>query len=333
MNRAYRSTPGDIGRWDFTRWSKLSHKDSPTTFMRPSHVDRHWLGMLVVVIIERGGRMTRKMYSASMGLVTGVLMFGLMCSVSYAVPMPGYTGHSENLNSVVNFAVLPPGDPFLNVLTPLFQSSGNSAANLNPHEFTYLYQITNYGSASPFSDITDLSFQSRGRVTAIGSFDSQGLRADFLDQGKTIDATGRLSTVNFLVSGCKFPSCAGDGPGGDLDRAKGFGIAINQDPSQKVKMSTDGQALTNSNVLKWQFSGFSGGMTSPVFGYQSSDGPGLTFANESVRGGVGEILILPTASAQEPATLLLMGSGIVGLAWWRRRVRFYHSMSDDVSPL
>jgi hypothetical protein len=263
--------------------------------------------------------MTGKMHTVSVGLVIGALIFGLMCSPSYAVPMPGYTGHSENLNSVVNFAVLPPGDPFLNVLTPLFQSSGSSGANLNPHQFTYLYQVTNYGSASPFSDITDLSFQSRGRVTAMGSFDAQGLRADFLDQGKMVDATGRLSTVNFLISGCKFPSCAGDGPGGDLDRAKGFGLAINQDPSPKVKMSTDGQALTNSNVLRWQFSGFAGGMTSPVFGYQSSDGPGLTFANESVRGGVGEILILPTASAPEPGTVFLMAFGVAGLTWWRWR--------------
>lgn len=262
--------------------------------------------------------MIGKMYFVRMGFVIGALTFGLMGSVSYAVPMPGYTGHSENLNSVVNFAVLPPGDPFLNALTPLFQSSGNSAANLNPHQFTYLYQITNYGSASPFSDITDVSFQSSGRVTAIGSFDSQGLRADFLDQGKIVDATGRLSTVNFLISGCKFPSCAGDGPGGDLDRANGFGLAVNQDPSPKVKMSTDGQALTNSSVLRWQFSGFSGGTTSPVFGYQSYDGPALTFANESVRGGVGELLILPSASASEPASVLLMAFGLVGLVAWRR---------------
>jgi hypothetical protein len=30
---------------------------------------------------------------------------------SNAIPLNDFTGHSENLSSVVNFAVLPPGDP------------------------------------------------------------------------------------------------------------------------------------------------------------------------------------------------------------------------------
>ncbi len=262
--------------------------------------------------------MIRKLALASIGLSINMFVSVFMHSPSCAVPMPSYTGHSENLNSVVNFAVLPPGDPFLGVLTPIFQSSGNPTSNLNPNEFTYLYQVTNYGSGSPLMNISDLSFHSKGKVTNIGTFDSQGLRAGFLDQGRMVDATGRLSTVNVLVSGCTFPSCGGDGAGGDLDNAKGFGVAVVQNPSAKINMGADGQALANGNTLKWQFNGFSGGLTSPVFGYQSTDGPGLTFANQSVRGGVGEFLILPTASAPEPATLLLMGLGIAGLATWRR---------------
>ena len=67
--------------------------------------------------------MIRKLALASIGLSINMFVSVFMHSPSYAVPMPAYTGHSENLNSVVNFAVLPPGDPFLSVLTPMFQSS------------------------------------------------------------------------------------------------------------------------------------------------------------------------------------------------------------------
>jgi hypothetical protein len=271
-------------------------------------------------VTTKGGRMIGKGLFL-MGLSISAFMSLLVHAPSYAVPLPAFTGHSENLNSVVNFAVLPPGDPFLTVLNPLFQAGANAPANLNPHEFTYLYQVTNYGSSSSFSDITDLSFQPRGGTTTMGSFATTGLRADFLDGGRMLDATGRLSTVNFLVSGCKFPACAGDGPGGDLDGAKGFGVAVGETPSAQVTVKADGKASGSGNLLSWQFNGFSGGLTSPVFGFQSQDGPGLAFANQSVRGGVGEILILPVASAPEPGTLWLLGSGIVGVAWWRRRFR------------
>jgi len=41
---------------------------------------------------------------------------------SNAIPLNDFTGHSENLSSVVNFAVLPPGDPFTQVLKPFFQA-------------------------------------------------------------------------------------------------------------------------------------------------------------------------------------------------------------------
>lgn len=92
----------------------------------------------------------------------------------------------------------------------------------------------------------------------MGSFATAGLRADFLDQGRIVDATGRLSTVSVLVSGCRFPSCAGDGPGGDLDGAKGLGVAVSQDPSAQVTVKTEGKASGNGNLLSWQFNGFPG---------------------------------------------------------------------------
>jgi hypothetical protein len=64
-------------------------------------------------------------------------------SVSNAIPLADFTGHSENLSSVVNFAVLPPGDAFTHTLTPYFQGANGSNSGLNPHHFTYLYQISN----------------------------------------------------------------------------------------------------------------------------------------------------------------------------------------------
>jgi hypothetical protein len=42
-------------------------------------------------------------------------------TTSNAIPLADFTGHSENLSSVVNFAVPPPGDRFTQVLTPYFQ--------------------------------------------------------------------------------------------------------------------------------------------------------------------------------------------------------------------
>jgi hypothetical protein len=261
--------------------------------------------------------MIRKTVRAAFAFSAGWFLSLLMQSTGYAVPFPAFTGHTENLNSVVNFAVLPPGDPFINVLSPLFRPGASASTQLNPHQFTYLYQVTNYGGSTPFSDITELSFRPRGSTTAMGSFAAAGLRAEFVDQARLVDATGRLSTVSSLISGCMFPYCTGDGPGGNLDGAKGFGIAVTQDPAQQVKVYADGKGLGNGNSLSWRFSGFSGGLTSPVFGYQSYDGPGLALANERVRGGVGETLILPVAEAPEPGTLLIIGSGLMGLVWWR----------------
>lgn len=71
-----------------------------------------------------------------------VWLFMVLPTTSSAIPIADFTGHSENLSSVVNYAVLPPGDPFTNVLTPFFQGSSGSTSSLNPQQFTYLYQIT-----------------------------------------------------------------------------------------------------------------------------------------------------------------------------------------------
>jgi hypothetical protein len=253
-------------------------------------------------------------FSSIFGSLVAWLAMVLPVTAS-AIPLTDFTGHSENLSSVVNFAVLPPGDRFTSVLAPAFQGGHGSGAGLNPHHFTYLYQVTNQLGPSPFSQLTEFGIRGygEGRVSTVGTFNGSGLRVDFLDQGRLIDGTG-LRGINPLgLSGCNFSHCLGDGPGGDLDGAKNFGLAVRRDPSSPVNVRSSGRGLN------WQFSGFASGLTSPVFGYQSPDGPGHAFGEESFTLGVGETMAVPGATAPEPLSMLVVMSGLLAFLWWRER--------------
>ncbi|HJR75359.1 MAG TPA: hypothetical protein VJ805_00225 [Nitrospiraceae bacterium] len=252
----------------------------------------------------------------------GVILFSLLVCIgivipptSYAIPLADFTGHSENLSSVVNFAVLPPGDQFTSVLAPVFQGGKGSSAGLNPSHFTYLYQLTNQLSPSPFSQLIEFGIRGHGegRVSTVGTFNGAGLRVDFLDQGRLLDGSGLRGINSLGLSGCNFSQCLGDGPGGDLDGAKNFGLAV-RNMSSPVNVRTVGRGLN------WQFSGFASGLTSPVFGYQSPDGPGFAFAGERFLLGVGETMGVPGATAPEPLSLLLVASGLIPWIWWRERL-------------
>jgi hypothetical protein len=240
----------------------------------------------------------------------------VMPSASIAIPLADFTGHSENLSSVVNFAVLPPDDRLANVLTPFYQGSNGSSPSLNPQHFTYLYQITNHLPPSPFSQLTDFAVRSheQGPVTTIGTFNGHGFRVDFLDQGRLVDGSGLRGIDSLGLSGCNFTRCLGDGPGGDLDGARSFGLAVRENSSSSVNVRTSGRGLA------WQFNGLTSGLTSPVFGYQSTHGPGFSFAAEQYIFGVGETMVVPGATAPEPLSLLVVTSGLVALLWWRERL-------------
>jgi len=149
-------------------------------------------------------------------------------------------------------------------------------------------------------------------VSTIGTFNPPGFRVDFLDQGRTVDASGLRGIDRFGLSGCNVRGCVADGVGGDLDGAKGFGLGVRQDSSSGVNVRTSGTGL------RWEFSGLASGLTSPLFGYQSPDGPGSAFAAESLILGVGETMVVPGAVAPEPASLLVLACGLVGLLWWRK---------------
>ena len=132
-------------------------------------------------------------------------------TTSNAVPLFDFTGHSENLSSVVNFAVLPPGDRLTSVLAPHFQDGHGSGAGLNPHHFTYLYQVTNHLGPSPFSQLTEFGVRGygEGRVSTVGTFNGAGLRVDFLDQGRLIDGSGLRGINSLGLSGCNLRHCLG----------------------------------------------------------------------------------------------------------------------------
>ena len=72
-----------------------------------------------------------------------ILLFCATVIPAESVPIPDATGHSNSINITVNFAVLPPGDPFLSVLSPIFQPADGVTAGLRQENYTYLYQITN----------------------------------------------------------------------------------------------------------------------------------------------------------------------------------------------
>ena len=69
-----------------------------------------------------------------------------------AVPVTDFTGHSENLTSVVNFAVLPPGDRFTSGLTPYYQAGDGFAASLNPQQLHI--SLSTHKSSGPFPALT-----------------------------------------------------------------------------------------------------------------------------------------------------------------------------------
>jgi len=243
-----------------------------------------------------------------------VLVFASLVEIvtSEAVPIPEYTGHSVGQFYTVNFAVLPPSDPFLSLLSPLFVPA-ESAPKLDAGEFTYLYQIANPNHRVSLNSFT---LSDDARATTIGSFGNASLRVDFLDQGSVVNVPDVRS------SACSFPSCAGDGPGGNLDGAKHFGIAISANAAPGTTVSASAQSLAPGNQIAWVIKGSFFGST-PVFGYQSLNGPAL---GAGVLGGVAPgprikewVSGIATATAPEPSTALLVGSGLFGLFAWRRQ--------------
>lgn len=232
-------------------------------------------------------------------------------TTAHAVPLYGFTGHdvpfsaSPVISATVNYAVLPPFDPFGSMLSQLYvPAAGNPG--FDSSKYTYLYQIANpasshatWGSFQPqFSVFTPVS------TTSTGSFASGNLRLDFFNGGSLVNASGN-----------------------NLQGTHSFGIgARTVSGPERIEILSNplgGRSHPYSTFLN---QGVTSGFTSPLFGFQSSNGPTFTtgllqgdiFApGSSFAAPVSLFATVPTAGAPEPGTMLLIGTGALGLLAWR----------------
>src|SRR5574340_252656 len=243
-----------------------------------------------------------------------VVVFGLTSpfahTTAHAVPLYGFTGNeaplpvSSTISAIVNYAVLPPFDPFDSVLSKMYvPAQGNSG--FDSSKYTYLYQVANPTA----SHVTWSSFQPQFSAftpvasTSAGSFASGNLRLDFLNGGSIVNATGNN------VQG---PSSFGIGAR-TVSGPERIEILSNPFGGQSHPYATFVQGLTP-------------GFTSPLFGYQSDNGPTFTTGllqgdvcgpGSAVAAPVSKFVSVPSAGAPEPGTMLLIGSGALGLFAWR----------------
>lgn len=252
-------------------------------------------------------------------------------STSHAVPIPPlgdplrlvgdplqyFTGHSVGAlgpSTVVNFAVLPPGSVFNGVLSNNYAPSIGSPG-FNDTRYTYLYQV---GNTSP-SPLTLTTFTipdlhpfpgsvclgqppvcGHGPISQ-GSFSAGNFRLDMLNGGAVVNAQGN-----------------------NLQGASSFGLAGRPvSGNDLVHVAT---SPLGTHDLSWKFQSQSGGIppgsTSPLFGFQTNDTPIIgsgvitgVFAN----GLPFRTPVFGIAVAPEPGTILLLGSGLIGLVGWRRK--------------
>ena len=273
--------------------------------------------------------MTSRMPVAVFCVLMALSLTSPLSAPCHAVALEDFTGYSQGLvrggDVVVNFAVLTPGDSFLSLLSDSYRP-GTGATNLDPHQFTYLYQIANNSGPRVF----DFVMPDSVKATTVGSFDNGNLRLGFVDQGLAVSATGSTSQSRCSLSG---PLCVGDGPGKNLDGSKALGFAGSTvSDAQRVTIST---ALIPQRQLDWTFTsaqssqGLAPGLTSPLFGYQSSSGPlignagfEIEFHDTATRpDAIFGIPVSGSVSAPEPMTFLIFGSGFVGLLAWGKRGR------------
>lgn len=264
---------------------------------------------------KRVGRMNRFDWKKLSVCIVCVAVCGLLSpfahTTAHAVPLYGFTGNdvpfsvSSTIAATVNYAVLPPFDPFGTMLSQAYvPAQGNPG--FDSSKYTYLYQVAN----PPSSHVVWTSFQPQASVvtpvstTSTGSFASGSFRLDFLNGGSIVNASGN-----------------------NLQGTQSFGIGARtvSGPERMEVLSNPfgGQTHPYSTFLN---QGLTAGITTPIFGFQSSNGP--TFTTGLLQGevlGPGGAFVgpmsmfasVPIAGAPEPGTLLLIGSGALGIVAWR----------------
>ena len=266
----------------------------------------------------------------AVGLLAIAIVIGAV-STSYAVelnpladpirhggdPLQFFTGHSAGApgsNTVINFAVLPPGSAFNGLLSNNYAPSQGSPA-FNDTRYTYLYQVANTSTSS--LGLTSFTLKDAGPFPGGICFGQPR------ECGHGAFSTGTFSAGNFrldLLNGGSLVNAQGN----NLQGASTFGIA---------GRTVSGNSLVNVTAspfgtrdVSWQFQSLAGGIasgsTSPLLGYQTNDlpvlGTGLisgSFAN----GASFDTRVSGIAVAPEPGTILIFGSGLVGLLGLRRK--------------
>ena len=229
---------------------------------------------------------------------------------AHAVPLPGFTGYSDMGVAIVNYAVLSPFDSFSGLLSAAYVPASGSQA-FDSSKYTYLYQVAapmtstvTWGSLEP--ERTHVQAVS---ASSVGAFASGTLRLDFLNGGSIVNATGN-----------------------NLQGASSLGLAARSvsGPERIDVLSNPAFSGSRSHPY-WTMQGIGPGFTGPLVGYQSHIAPSFTdglLSGIIFKDPIGDSLFLSgnvsvpnavSASAPEPSTALLIGSGLFGMVAWRRR--------------
>lgn len=235
-------------------------------------------------------------------------------SKAFAVALPEFTGYVETTAfypSVMNYAVLSPYDSFASVLAAAYvPAPGNTGFDAS--KYTYLYQVANpaipmsssfvatWGAFEPVA-----AHSNPVSTTTVGAFASGNFRLDFLNGGAVVNANGN-----------------------NLQGADTLGIAA-RTVSGPNSVGSNPQFSGTQFHPYWAFN-VSPGFTSPLLGYQSTLGPtsapsllsGFIFdSGNNFVAFTSDFPSVPNAlssSAPEPSTVLLIGSGLLGVIAWRR---------------
>jgi len=233
-------------------------------------------------------------------------------SRALAVAIPGFTGYTGDQYGIINYAVLSPFDSFAGVLAGAYVPRPGDAA-FDASKYTYLYQVASLPTLTGTGvqvRWNGLEPESRASLpisaTTVGWFASGNLRLDFLNGGAIVNAAGN-----------------------NLQGVGSLGIAARTVSGLEL-ITVIAPTCCGRGMVNWGFGGLSPGFTSPLVGYQSNFAP--SFGNAALNGifappgfdgfiektSGGPIPNAYATSAPEPGTVLLIGSGLLGVLAWRR---------------